>query len=178
LGVLATVAAMGLDPAAAIVGLERFAPLAGRGLRRSMPFPGGRLLLLDESYNANGASMRAALDILRLQPARRRIAVLGDMLELGGEGPAEHAGLADSLVSSADLLFACGPLMRHLFDAVPAAMRAAHAANSLELAPIVAAAVAAGDAVLVKGSLGSGMKHVVQAIDAAASTETSAAGAG
>ncbi len=176
--VLATVVAMGLDPVAAVTGLEQFAPLAGRGLRRSVTLAEGRALLLDESYNANGASMRAALDILRLQPARRRIAVLGDMLELGDEGPAEHAGLAEALIGSADLLFACGPLMRHLFDAVPVAMQAAYAANSLELAPIVAAAVAAGDAVLVKGSLGSGMKRVVQAIDAAASTTPNAAGCG
>jgi UDP-N-acetylmuramoyl-tripeptide--D-alanyl-D-alanine ligase len=167
-GVLAAVVAMGLDPTAAIAGLEAFAPLAGRGLRRTVSLPGGELMLLDESYNANGASMRAAFDVLRLQPARRRIAVLGDMLELGEEGPAEHAGLAESLTNSADLLFACGPLMRHLFDAMPASMRAAHAANSLEMAPMVAAAVAAGDAVLVKGSLSSGMKCVVQAIDAAA----------
>ncbi|HET6610091.1 MAG TPA: UDP-N-acetylmuramoyl-tripeptide--D-alanyl-D-alanine ligase [Rhodopila sp.] len=175
--VLATVVAMGLDPMAAIAGLEAFEPLAGRGQRRVVSLPDGELLLLDESYNANGASMRAAFDVLRLQTARRRIAVLGDMLELGEEGPAEHAGLAESLGRSADLLFACGPLMRHLFDAVPAAMRAAHAANSQELAPIVAAAIAAGDAVLVKGSLGSRMKRVVQAIDGAASMTPSPAGA-
>jgi UDP-N-acetylmuramoyl-tripeptide--D-alanyl-D-alanine ligase len=175
LGVLAAIVAMGLDPVAAIAGLEAFAPLAGRGLRRTV----GSILLLDESYNANTASMRAALDILRLQPAKRRIAVLGDMLELGDAAAAEHAGLAEALISSADLLFACGPSMRHLFDAVPADKRAAHAANSQELAPIVAAAIAAGDAVLVKGSLGSGMRHVVQAIDAAASGSThKAAGAG
>jgi UDP-N-acetylmuramoyl-tripeptide--D-alanyl-D-alanine ligase len=67
--------------------------------------------------------------------------------------------------------------MRHLFDAVPAAMRAAHAANSQELAPIAAAAIAAGDAVLIKGSLGSSMKRVVQAIDGAASMTPSPAGA-
>jgi UDP-N-acetylmuramoyl-tripeptide--D-alanyl-D-alanine ligase len=171
--VLATVIAMGLDPVLAIGGLEGFSPLAGRGLRRTLTLPGGTILLLDESYNANGASMRAALDILRLQPAKRRIAVLGDMLELGEDGPAEHAALAGTLTSSADLLFACGPLMRHLFDAVPADKRAVHAANSHELAPMVAAAVAAGDAVLVKGSLGSGMKRVVQALDAAASNTNS-----
>jgi UDP-N-acetylmuramoyl-tripeptide--D-alanyl-D-alanine ligase len=175
--VLATVVAMGLDPVAALPGLESFSPLAGRGLRRTVPVPGGSILLLDESYNANGASMRAALDVLRLQPARRRIAVLGDMLELGDIAEAEHAGLAEALISSADLLFACGPSMRHLFNAVPAAKRAAHAANSQELAPIVAAAIAAGDAVLVKGSLGSGMKHVVQAIDAATSTTNRGAAA-
>ena len=167
--VLATVVAMGLDPVTAISGLEGFSPLAGRGLRRTVTLPGGTFLLLDESYNANGASMRAALDVLRLQPAKRRIAVLGDMLELGDEGPAEHSGLAETLTSSADLLFACGPSMRHLFDAVPADKRAAHAANSHELAPMVAASIEAGDAVLVKGSLGSGMKRVVQALDAAAS---------
>jgi UDP-N-acetylmuramoyl-tripeptide--D-alanyl-D-alanine ligase len=113
--------------------------------------------------------MRAALDLLRLQPGTRRIAVLGDMLELGDEGPSEHAGLAEAVAGSADLLFASGPLMRHLFDAVPASMQGAHAANAAELAPIVAAAVRPGDAVLIKGSLGSGMRHVVQALDAATS---------
>jgi len=167
--VLATVIAMGLDPTQAIPALEGFAPLAGRGLRRTVTLPSGPVMLLDESYNANGASMRAALDILRLQPGTRRIAVLGDMLELGDEGPAEHAGLAEAVAGSADLLFASGPLMRHLFDAVPASMQGAHAANAAELAPIVAAAVRPGDAVLIKGSLGSGMRHVVQALDAATS---------
>ena len=122
-------------------------------------------LLLDESYNGNGASMRAALDVLRLQPARRRIAVLGDMLELGDEGPAEHAALAEAVVGSVDCLFTCGPLMRDLFDAVPEQLRGAHAANSAALAPIVAAALRRGDVVLVKGSLGSGMKRVVEAIE-------------
>ena len=123
--------------------------------------------------------MRAALDVLRLQPARRRIAVLGDMLELGEEGPAEHAALADSVAASADCLFTCGPLMRSLFDAVPEAMRGSHAVDSAALAPVVAAALLRGDAVLVKGSLGSGMKRVITAIEAiAASPCTVTAGAG
>ena len=85
--------------------------------RRGAGAAGGTALLLDESYNGNGASMRAALAVLRLQPARRRVAVLGDMLELGDDGPAEHRALADRCRAAADLLFACGPLMRHLFDA-------------------------------------------------------------
>ena len=123
--------------------------------------------------------MRAALDVLRLQPARRRIAVLGDMLELGDEGPSEHAGLADAVNASADVVFTCGPLMRHLFDAVPEAKRGEHAADSAAMAPIVAAALRRGDAVLVKGSLGSGMKRVIQAIDSAASRpSTVSAGVG
>ena len=99
--------------------LEGFAPVAGRGARRTIAVPGGTALLLDESYNGNPASMRAALTVLRLQPAKRRIAVLGDMLELGDAGPAEHRALAADVAAAADRLFACGPLMHGLFDAVP-----------------------------------------------------------
>ena len=158
--------AFGLDRDTAAQALEKFAPLGGRGARRKLALRSGTALLLDESYNGNGASMRAALDVLQLQPATRRIAVLGDMLELGAAGPSEHAELAKAVAQSADLLFACGPLMRNLFDAVPAALRGAHAEDSAALAPIVASAIAAGDAILVKGSLGSRMKRVVEALDA------------
>jgi UDP-N-acetylmuramoyl-tripeptide--D-alanyl-D-alanine ligase len=165
---LAVIAALGLDPVEAIDALEAFAPLSGRGAKREIAIGCGSALLLDESYNGNGASMRAALDVLSLQPARRRIAVLGDMLELGDEGPAEHAELVSSVTRSADLLFTCGPLMRNLFDATPQPLRGAHAENAAQLALIVASALRRGDAVLVKGSLGSGMRQVVQAIEAAA----------
>jgi len=176
---LAAVAALGLDPAAAIAPLEAFEPLVGRGARRSLAIGRGSALLLDESYNGNGASMRAALEVLRLQPAKRRIAALGDMLELGREGPAEHADLAEAVTASVDCLFTCGPLMRALFDKVPLRLRGAHAADADALAPVVAAGIADGDAILVKGSLGSRMKVVVRAIEAAASRPlTAAAGAG
>jgi UDP-N-acetylmuramoyl-tripeptide--D-alanyl-D-alanine ligase len=172
---LATVAALGLNVSHAARTLERFAPIAGRGVRRPIALPGGTALLLDESYNGNGASMRAALDVLRLQPARRRIAVLGDMLELGEDGPAEHAALAGAVAQSADRLFVCGPLMRHLYNAVPDRLRIACAPDSTALATIVAAAVAPGDAVLVKGSLGSRMKRVVDALEALAAGTAGAA---
>jgi UDP-N-acetylmuramoyl-tripeptide--D-alanyl-D-alanine ligase len=168
-GCLAVVAALGLDPTKAIAPLEAFEPLMGRGARRSLAIGRGTALLLDESYNGNTASMRAALDVLRLQPAKRRIAVLGDMLELGEEAPAEHAGLAETVIASADCLFTCGPSMRDLFDNVPLRLRGAHAADSHALAPVVAASIAEGDAILVKGSLGSRMKCVVEAIEASAS---------
>jgi UDP-N-acetylmuramoyl-tripeptide--D-alanyl-D-alanine ligase len=164
LATLAVVVSLGLDPIRAIGALEAFVPLVGRGMRRTIAAGGGSALLLDESYNGNGASMRAALDVLRLQPAIRRVAVLGDMLELGEEGPAEHAALADAVVASADCLFTCGPLMRSLFEAVPDAVRGFHAVDSAALAPVVAAALRSGDAVLVKGSLGSGMKRVIAAL--------------
>jgi UDP-N-acetylmuramoyl-tripeptide--D-alanyl-D-alanine ligase len=145
--------------------LEGFAPVVGRGTRRTIAVPGGIALLLDESYNGNPASMRAALTVLRLQRAKRRIAVLGDMLELGDVGAAEHRALAADVAAAADRLFACGPLMHGLFNAVPEAMRAGHAQDSASLAPILARAVAPGDAILIKGSLGSRMKLVVNALE-------------
>ncbi|HEY7578810.1 MAG TPA: UDP-N-acetylmuramoyl-tripeptide--D-alanyl-D-alanine ligase [Acetobacteraceae bacterium] len=145
--------------------LEGFSPIAGRGARRQIAVSGGTALLLDESYNGNPASVRAALAVLRLQPARRRVAVLGDMLELGGAGPAEHRALAAYVTAAADCLFACGPLMAGLYDALPSPIRAGYAADSAALAPLVARAIAPGDAVLVKGSLGSRMKRIVDALE-------------
>jgi UDP-N-acetylmuramoyl-tripeptide--D-alanyl-D-alanine ligase len=168
LAALAVASALDIPAVKAAQALETFSPIAGRGARRALPLPGGTALLLDESYNGNGASIRAALAVLHLQPARRRIAVLGDMLELGSEGPAEHAGLAPAVAASADLVFTCGKLMRHLFESVPESLRGSHAPDSAALAPLVAAALAPGDAVLVKGSLGSRMKLVVSALEARA----------
>jgi UDP-N-acetylmuramoyl-tripeptide--D-alanyl-D-alanine ligase len=195
LAALAAAASLGADVRMAADALAGFAPVAGRGARRQIAVPDrkvpegvtpagmtpdattpdatipngatptGAALLLDESYNGNGASMRAALAVLRLQPARRRLAVLGDMLELGDEGPAEHLALADAVAVSADLLFACGPLMRALCDALPERLHAVHAPDSAALGPLVARAVRPGDAILVKGSLGSRMRLVVQALD-------------
>ncbi|MDT7950584.1 MAG: UDP-N-acetylmuramoyl-tripeptide--D-alanyl-D-alanine ligase [Acetobacteraceae bacterium] len=159
---IAAVVALGLDPIVATAHLADFRPLGGRGLQRRL----GAVTLLDESYNANTASMRAALAVLREMPGTRRLAVLGDMLELGEFGPAEHRGLAADVAGAADLLYACGPLMRHLFDAVPAAQRGVLAADSASLAPIVADAVRPGDAVLIKGSLGSRMRVIVGGLEA------------
>lgn len=161
LAALTAANALGVDGSAAMAG---FRPVEGRGQQRLLA---SGVLLLDESYNANAASVRAALSILRTMPGRR-IAVLGDMLELGTRGPAEHAGLAPAVEASADILFTCGPLMQTLFKSVPAALRAAHAADSGTLAVLVAQAVRAGDSVLVKGSLGSRMAAVVRALEGAA----------
>ena len=157
---LAVCAALGLDPVRAAAALDGFQPVAGRGVQREM----AGFTLLDESYNASTASVRAALAVLGRLPGRR-VAVLGDMLEMGAFGPGEHAALAADVTDSADVLYACGPLMRHLFDAVPAPMRGVHAVDSAALAPLLAEAVRPGDAVLVKGSLGSRMRVVVRALE-------------
>ena len=165
LACLAAIDALGVDVALVAPALAGFAPVTGRGARR--PLLGGAATLIDESYNAAPQSVRAALDLLRMARGERRLAVLGDMLELGEQGPALHAGLAGDVVAAADLLFTCGPLMRHLFEAVPEHLRAAHAASAAELAPAVRRALRPGDMVLVKGSNGSRMRDVVAAIEAA-----------
>ncbi len=165
LAALAAALALGVAPAAAARALAGFAPMEGRGARRPLAVPGGTALLLDESYNANGASMRASLAVLAATPAARRVAVLGDMLELGTHGPIEHAALAPAIVAAADCVFACGPLMRHLSAALPAELPAWYAADAAALAALVVPAIRSGDAVLVKGSLGSNMKLVVAALE-------------
>jgi UDP-N-acetylmuramoyl-tripeptide--D-alanyl-D-alanine ligase len=165
---LAAAAALGADPLDGAASLADFTPGAGRGARRNVVLSFGTITLLDESYNASPIAVRAALALLGLVPASRRIAVLGDMLELGEAAPAEHQGLAPDVLAHADLLFTCGPLMQGLHDAIPPSRRGAHAADSASLAPLLLDALRLGDAVLVKGSLGSRMKMIVAAIEAAA----------
>ncbi len=171
LAVLLAVRGLGADLVKAARSLTLIEPLAGRGRQRTIELgaDGAALTLIDESYNASPASVAAAMAVLgRLErpSGGRRIAVLGDMLELGSDAPAMHAGLAGLLTANGvDLLFTCGSLMRHLADAVAPAMRGDHAADARALAPLVAAAVQPGDLVLVKGSLGSRMAEVITALD-------------
>jgi UDP-N-acetylmuramoyl-tripeptide--D-alanyl-D-alanine ligase len=177
LAVLAAVGALGADVAAAARALADLRPPAGRGARYTFPVGDGSATLLDESYNANPASVRAALEVLGRFPGRR-VAVLGDMLELGPDGPALHAGLADAIAAAGvDRLLTCGPLMAHLHEAVPTAVRGAHAKSAQALLPVVVAGLRSGDVVLVKGSLGSRMGPIAQALrDGAAAGATLRAG--
>jgi UDP-N-acetylmuramoyl-tripeptide--D-alanyl-D-alanine ligase len=167
--VLATAFALGLDVKKAAAALDGFAPYAGRGARRQLDLGTGRgkIILLDESYNASGASMRAALSVLSLQPGRH-IAVLGDMLELGEESIPEHLSLRPALLTAAEKTFACGPAMRHLFDSLPPAKQGAHASDAASLAPLLRAALRDGDTVLVKGSYGSRMRDVISQLESPA----------
>jgi UDP-N-acetylmuramoyl-tripeptide--D-alanyl-D-alanine ligase len=168
LGVLAACDALGLDVAVAAAALAGFAPPKGRGARLTLASASGPITLIDESYNANPASMRAALALLgAAEPGKagRRIAVIGDMLELGPEGAAMHAALAPELaLNHVDLLFGAGPLTRALYEAAPATMRAGWAERSNDILAELAGALRGGDIVMVKGSNGSRMGPVVAAL--------------
>ncbi len=168
LAALAACVLVGADLALAALALAEFRPPTGRGTTFEIDLPGGRALIVDESYNANPASVAAALAVLGLAPlgARgRRIAVLGDMLELGPRGRALHRGLIAAIEANAvDLVFCCGPLMRALWQALPPSRRGGYAKDSAALAAQVLSAVHAGDAVMVKGSLGSRMAPIVKAL--------------
>jgi UDP-N-acetylmuramoyl-tripeptide--D-alanyl-D-alanine ligase len=167
-GALLIADALGADFEICAAALARFAPQKGRGERFSVVTSDGSATIIDESYNANPASMRAALALLgAAKPGSngRRIAVIGDMLELGAEGPAMHAELAADLrANNVDLLFGAGPLTRALFDAAPAPMRAAWAERSSELTAEVLGALRGGDVVMIKGSNGSRMSPLVAAL--------------
>ena len=168
LGVLLAAHALGADLEACASALAGFSAQKGRGSRIPIAMPDGAATLIDESYNANPASMRAALKLLgaaKPGPNGRRIAVVGDMLELGRDGAAMHAELAADLKANrVDLLFGAGPLARALYEAAPASMRAAWAETSSELTAEIAAALRGGDVVMVKGSNASRMGHLVAAL--------------
>ena len=121
----------------AAAALKDFTALKGRGAR----FTAGGVDVIDESYNANPASMAAALALLGSAPGRR-IAVLGDMLEMGPDGGCASCRSGPSRSTPrADLVFLCGPQMKSLWERLPAKRRGAYAPNSAELAAIVAAAL-------------------------------------
>jgi UDP-N-acetylmuramoyl-tripeptide--D-alanyl-D-alanine ligase len=164
LAVLATAAALGADVERAAAALAGFGPPRGRGQRRRIERPDGAITLIDDSYNANPASVRAALSVLATAQGRK-LAALGDMLELGDHSTALHADLAGPIEEmSIDRVFTAGAAMRHLHDALPARRRGAHAESARALLPILEAELKDGDTLLVKGSLGSAMGQIVDAL--------------
>jgi len=171
LAVLAALQALGADAMRCLPALARIAAPAGRGARAALEVPGGgRVLLIDESYNANPASVRAALAAVATVPREefpRRIAVLGDMLELGEAAADLHRDLGDAVEAAGiDLVLACGPMMQQLYDRLAPAQRGAWAPDSAQLELALLAAVRAGDAVMIKGSLASRMAPLVEALRA------------
>jgi UDP-N-acetylmuramoyl-tripeptide--D-alanyl-D-alanine ligase len=168
LAVLAVADLVGADLALAALALAEFKAIAGRGAPIDLDLPGGTALVIDESYNANPVSVDAALALLGqtpIGPQGRRIAVLGDMLELGSKGKALHRGLAAPIAANTiDLVFCCGPLMHSLWQALPASQRGGYAENSTALEAQVVPAIRAGDVVMVKGSFGSRMAPIIKAL--------------
>ena len=165
LGLLAVVEALGADVddfAASLAGL-RAEP--GRGRPRTIPLAdGGSATLLDDSYNANPASMRAALDVLATAPGRK-LAALGAMKELGPTARELHAALAEPIAEAGvALVFTAGEEMEALADALPSARRGGHGATAQDLVGSVRAALRPGDTLLVKGSLASNMGALVAAL--------------
>jgi len=169
LAVLLAADAAGVPIAEAAAALARMHPPKGRGERKTLRWGEGAITIIDESYNASPVSVRAALATLgSLEPGKngRRVAVLGDMLELGEQGAALHSGLAEQVNQfDIDLVFTAGPLMGNLHDALQSEKKGAHASDSSQLAPMVAARLTAGDVVMVKGSAGSRMSRVVSHLD-------------
>ncbi len=168
LAVLAAAKLAGADLALAALALAEQAPATGRGTRIALGVAGGGAILIDESYNANPLSMRAALALLAQTPigARgRRIAVLGDMLELGSSAAALHRELADPIREHGiDLVYCAGPLMEALWEALPLERRGGYAKEAGALEGEIVAALRGGDAVMIKGSFGSRMGPIVKAL--------------
>jgi UDP-N-acetylmuramoyl-tripeptide--D-alanyl-D-alanine ligase len=168
LAVAAALDVLGCLTEKALKPLAMLGPPVGRGQRTQLTVGGGTALLIDESYNANPASMKAALAVVGGIPgemAMRRIAVIGDMRELGPEADRFHLDLAPEIEAARiDLVFAAGPHMRGLFDRLPAHVRGVWKEAAVDLREPLLAAVRAGDVIMVKGSLGTRMGPLVDAL--------------
>jgi UDP-N-acetylmuramoyl-tripeptide--D-alanyl-D-alanine ligase len=168
LAVIGAAHVLGVDIDRVMPALARFSAPKGRGERTLLSHPSGQITLIDESYNANPASMRAALALLaqaKPEGRGRRIAVLGDMLELGETGSVEHGSLASAVENSgADLVFLAGPLMANLWRHLPDQRRGAYAGTVTELEPILLKAIGPGDVIMMKASLGTRLGPVVEAV--------------
>jgi UDP-N-acetylmuramoyl-tripeptide--D-alanyl-D-alanine ligase len=170
LAVLASAKLAGADLARAALALSEAKPAKGRGGQIKLQHTDGEVLLLDESYNANPASVAAALALLsslKTGKTGRRIAVLGDMLELGQFGEDLHRNLSHDIDRHGiDRVYVAGPLMKHLWDVLPKEKRGGYAAQSTNLTEMLVSDLRTGDCVMVKGSLGSRMGPIVEALKA------------
>src|SRR5690606_20786599 len=159
---------VGADLAKVLLALAAFVPERGRGRRHRLPHPDGPITLIDESYNANPASMKAAIQLLGTTPVTgngRRIAVLGDMLELGEHSASLHGALADVIEEAeTDLVFLAGDEMKALAERLPPGIHVEYRQHVEELEPLLLEAVGPGDAVVIKSSNGVGFSRLVDAL--------------
>ncbi|MEX0956825.1 MAG: UDP-N-acetylmuramoylalanyl-D-glutamyl-2,6-diaminopimelate--D-alanyl-D-alanine ligase [Rhizobiaceae bacterium] len=158
----------GADTVKAATALANLAAEAGRGRIHRLKHPKGKFTLIDESYNANPASMRAAIALLAAMPTGgngRRIAVLGDMLELGEHASKQHEDLAGPLiVAGIDKVFLGGPEMAALEGKLRETVKVEYLPTVSELEPAVLSAVRPGDVLMIKSSNGIGFARIVQAL--------------
>jgi UDP-N-acetylmuramoyl-tripeptide--D-alanyl-D-alanine ligase len=170
LGVIAVVDALHCDLAKAALAIHLFEEPKGRGALQKVPHGYGMIRVIDDSYNASPVSMHAALlklrDIYDMHHERgRMVAVLGDMLELGHDAPALHAALADIISAfGIEHVFLAGALMKHLYDALPDAVHKYWAPDVISLHPALNSYLLEDDCVLIKGSHGSHMYQLADAI--------------
>ena len=163
LAVLAAVEAVGGDLAAAGLALADMAGLPGRGQRRIAPLEGGEALVIDESYNANPTSMAATLKLLGEERGGRRIAVLGEMRELGDKSIRYHAALAEPiLAANVDYALLVGSEMRALANALEGRVDFAHVPDAAAALDRLDGLIEPGDAVLIKGSNAIGLARLVE----------------
>ncbi len=161
LAVLAAVDAVGADLARAGLALAEMGGLAGRGARFLAPATGGDMLVIDESYNANPASMRATLAVLAEEPGRH-VAVLGEMRELGDASADYHAELAEPILAArVETALLVGEAMTPLVQALEGQVEVMHVPDAATALGRLKDLARAGDAVLVKGSNGVGLSRVV-----------------
>ena len=165
LAVLAAVDAVGGDLASAGLGLAEMGGLAGRGARFAVAVPGGSALIIDESYNANPASMRATLAVLGAEKGVRRIVVLGEMRELGDDSDSYHAALAEPILAAGvETGILVGERITPLANALEGKGDFVHVADAAAARAALSAMMGAGDAVLIKGSNGVGLAAVVASL--------------
>jgi UDP-N-acetylmuramoyl-tripeptide--D-alanyl-D-alanine ligase len=182
LAALLAVASVGADVAKAAAAMVSVRPPVGRGAMERLRLPQGLITLIDESYNASPAAMRAAFGVLAgHSPAAggRRVAILGDMLELGDNAEREHRELGAELAGLlVDAVFAVGPAMQALVAQLRRSQVAGYAGEASALASVVVPALRDGDVVLIKGSLGIGMAQIVKVIKGSALPEESGSRSG
>ena len=176
LAVLGAVSLCGVDPAAASQVLAHFSAGKGRGERHRLPTPEGAIVIIDESYNANPASMKAALEVLAGTPPQeggRRIAVLGDMLELGETSPQLHAALDEPVAASrADLVYLVGPEMSALAQCMPMGKLGGHFADADSLWRTLGPAIRGGDVIMLKASNGLKFQSIVEKLMASFASDS------
>ena len=168
-GVVAAALGAGVDPDLALDALSELKPTAGRGVAFYAQLSNKRVIeVVDESYNANPASMRAAFGALKLRKPSgegRKIAVIGEMLELGPDSHALHAALAEPLVEAGvEHVIGVGDGARALMDALPSDRRAAWCERADAAVETLGELARDGDVVLVKGSNASGVHKLASSL--------------